>query len=60
MKINAEQLANKAKEKGFQIYLAQEDTLFKVQIGAFSNRVNAEEMVKRAKEAGFDASIIIN
>ena len=53
-------LANKAKEKGFQIYLAQEDTLFKVQIGAFSNRVNAEEMVKRAKEAGFDASIIIN
>ena len=51
-------LANKAKAKGFQIYLAQEDTLFKVQIGAFSNRVNAEEMVKRAKEAGFDASII--
>ena len=60
MKINADQLANKAKAKGFQIYLAHEDTLFKVQIGAFSNRVNAEEMVKRAKEAGFDASIIIN
>lgn len=58
--INAEQLANKAKAKGFQIYLAHEDTLFKVQIGAFSNRVNAEEMVKRAKKAGFDASIIIN
>ena len=53
-------LANKAKAKGFQIYLAQEDTLFKVQIGAFSNRENAEEMVKRAKEAGFDAFIIIS
>ncbi len=54
---NANATANKAKNKGFQTYIFQQDNLYKVQIGAFSERKNAEELAERAKKAGFDAYI---
>ncbi|MGG3425616.1 SPOR domain-containing protein, partial [Bacillus licheniformis] len=33
------------------------DSLYKVQIGAFSSKENAEALVQQAKNAGFDAFI---
>lgn len=59
-KTNADQLVGRAKAKGFQTYLKQEDKLYKVQIGAFSERGNADELMNRAVSAGFDATIVID
>ena len=34
------------------------NTIYKVQVGAYSNKANAENMVKKLKSAGFDAVIV--
>src|SRR5690625_3291852 len=57
-KANADNLARRAKAKGFDQYIVKEGGLYKVQIGAFSQKANADEAVKKAKKAGFDVYII--
>lgn len=37
---------------------ATNKTIYKVQVGAYSNKTNAENMVKKLKAAGFDAIIV--
>lgn len=46
-----------AAEKGFDTAILFQNNLFKVQIGAFSNRTNAERLAEKAKEAGFHTFI---
>lgn len=57
-KTNADNLAKRAKARGFDQYIVKEGGLYKVQIGAFSQKANADEAVKKAKKAGFDVYII--
>src|SRR5690625_1051436 len=57
-KTNADNLARRAKARGFDQYIVKEGGLYKVQIGAFSQKANADEAVKKAKKAGFDVYII--
>lgn len=39
---------------------AQDGTIYRVQVGAYSNKANAEAMQKKLKAAGFDAAIVSN
>lgn len=55
-KENAEELAEKAKAKGFDIYV-KNDGLYKVLIGTFSSQKNAEDLAEKARSAGFDVII---
>nr|WP_295970596.1 N-acetylmuramoyl-L-alanine amidase [uncultured Bacillus sp.] len=57
---HAEQKAQQAKEKGFQVYISEENNLYKVQIGAFKERKHAEELAKQAKAAGLDTVLSMN
>jgi N-acetylmuramoyl-L-alanine amidase len=50
---NADNLAAKAKSKGFDSIVLLRDELYKVQIGEFSSRKNAVALANRAKNAGF-------
>ncbi|MEE1503136.1 MAG: SPOR domain-containing protein, partial [Acutalibacteraceae bacterium] len=38
---------------------SKDETLYTVQVGAFSNKKNAESYIKELKKAGFDGIIII-
>src|SRR5690625_192810 len=53
-KANADQLAFRAKARGFDQYVLKQDGLFKVQIGAYSKKSNADAQADKAKKAGFD------
>ncbi|WP_272467117.1 SPOR domain-containing protein [Terrihalobacillus insolitus] len=55
-KKNAEELAAKAKKKGFDVFI-KDGRLYYVQIGAFGVKKNAEELATKAKRAGFDVFI---
>lgn len=57
-KANADQLAFRAKARGFDQYVLKQDGLFKVQIGAYSKKSNADAQAKKAKNAGFDTYIV--
>ncbi|MFN2747224.1 MULTISPECIES: N-acetylmuramoyl-L-alanine amidase [Bacillus] len=56
-KANADDLAARAKAKGFDAIVIYRDSLYKVQIGAFSSKANAEALAQEAKNAGFDAFV---
>jgi|SRR5690625_1698715 len=56
-KKNADNLAKKAKSKGFDQYIVKEKGLYKVQIGAFSKKSNADALANKAKKAGFDVYV---
>lgn len=58
-KTNADALAQKAKQKNFDVFIKQEKNLYKVQIGAFRERKNAEALSEQAKKAGFDTYIVM-
>ncbi len=57
-KANADQLAFRAKARGFDHYVLKQDGLFKVQIGAYSVKKNADTQAAKAKKAGFDTYIV--
>lgn len=50
-------MEKKLKAKGFDTYMVQSGSLYKVQVGAYSVKANAEAMMKKVKAAGFDAFI---
>ncbi|MFP4661555.1 MAG: SPOR domain-containing protein [Halanaerobiales bacterium] len=54
---NAKQLGNELTEKGFQVFIADENLPYKVQIGAFTDREKAEETEKKVKSLGYDTFI---
>lgn len=54
---NANNLLNKAKQAGFDAFIAAEGGLYKVQIGAYSVKENAVAQLNKAKRAGFSAFI---
>lgn len=56
-KDNADLQAKRAKEKGFDVYIAQEKGFYKVQIGAYSKIENAQKQADKAKKAGFNVYI---
>lgn len=58
VKANANNLAAKAKRKGFDAYVSYKDGLYKVQIGAFANLKNAEQLAEKAAAAGFETIIV--
>lgn len=39
-------------------YQSESSILYRVQVGAYSQKANAEEMLKKIKAAGFDAFIV--
>lgn len=53
----AKEQAKRAKQKGFDHYIARENNFYKVQIGAFSKKSNVEHQAKKAKNQGFDVYI---
>jgi len=57
-KENADNLSNKAEDKGFNTYVFLEDGLWKVQIGAFSSYDNARNLANQAEKEGFDVYIV--
>lgn len=57
-KANADQLAARAKAKGFDQYVVRQDGLYKVQIGAYAKKANAEAQAAKAKKAGFETYIV--
>lgn len=58
-KANADAIAQKAKQKNFDVFIKQENNLYKVQIGAFRERKNAESLSEQARKAGFDTYIVM-
>ncbi len=56
-KANADQLALRARARGFDQFIVNENGLFKVQIGAYSKKSNADAQAEKAKEADFDVYI---
>ncbi|OIK15747.1 N-acetylmuramoyl-L-alanine amidase [Bacillus sp. MUM 116] len=56
-KANADDLATKAKAKGFDAIVILKDSLYKVQIGAFATKANADDLAAKAKNAGFDVMV---
>lgn len=52
-KVNADNLAAQASEKGFETAVLFRNNLYIVQIGAFSSRNNAEQLAAKAEDAGF-------
>lgn len=57
-KINAVNLQQKLKAKGFTSILKTEGGYVKVQVGAYSVKKNAEAMLAKLKAAGFSGTII--
>ena len=57
-KINAVNLQQKLKAKGFTSILKTEGGYVKVQVGAYSVKKNAETMLAKLKAAGFSGTII--
>ena len=56
----ADNLANKLKADGYDIYMVQgDDGLYRVQTGAFKNRQNAVNLANKLKKAGYDVYITI-
>lgn len=56
-KKNAESLADKIENEGFQTCIVKQGDLYKVQVGAFSSKENANRQLISLKEAGFEAFI---
>lgn len=54
---NAQNVANKLKELGFETYITQSGGLYKVQVGAYRQKENAEKTVEKLKKRGYDAFI---
>lgn len=50
-------MAAKLKAAGFDTYIVQMGNLYKVQVGAYSQKSNAENMMTKLKAAGYDAFI---
>lgn len=57
-KLNAVNLQQNLKAKGFTSILKNEDGYIKVQVGAYSVKKNAEAMLSKLKSAGFKGTII--
>ncbi|TMI99365.1 MAG: SPOR domain-containing protein, partial [Bacillati bacterium ANGP1] len=45
------------REEGFDAYVTQSGTLYKVQVGAFAIRENAERLAAQLKAAGYEVLI---
>lgn len=56
-KDNADQLALRAKARGFDQFVVKQGNLYKVQLGAFKNKKNAESLSVKAKKSGFETYI---
>ena len=50
-------MAAKLKAAGFDTYMVKVDNLYKIQVGAYSNKANADAMAAKLKAAGFDTYI---
>lgn len=57
IKKNAQNLATKLKNLGFDTYIVKVGLLYKVQIGAYAVKSNATAMLNKVKAAGFSAYI---
>ena len=55
---NANGLATKLKESGFEVYIKKVGRGWRVQVGAYKTKPSAEVLRKRLKEKGFDSTII--
>lgn len=58
VKENADALAGKLKNAGFDTYIVIVDGLYKVQLGAFNDRQNAERLSLDLGSKGFDTYIV--
>lgn len=50
-------MLTKVKATGFDTYMVKVDNLYKIQVGAYSNKANADAMSAKLKSAGFDTYI---
>lgn len=53
-------MVTKLKKSGFDAYVVKSSNLFKVQVGAYSQKSNATALVEKLKKAGYDAVIVTN
>ena len=58
VKVNADNLANELKGKGYSPMIVTVGKLYKVQVGAFSVRKNADDLVKELKIKGYNALVV--
>ncbi|HHV44014.1 MAG TPA: SPOR domain-containing protein [Firmicutes bacterium] len=54
---NAEQLANRLRASGYEVYVTPEP--YRVQVGAFSQRDNAEKLLQELKAQGYNDAFIV-
>ncbi|MBO5090158.1 MAG: SPOR domain-containing protein [Clostridia bacterium] len=57
VKKNADGMANRLKNAGFNTYMVKSGTLYKVQVGAYSVKANATNMLNTLKKAGFSGYV---